>query len=173
MRTFGGWTTIRIMLRRFQSRRVPQRDPERLRYSLITDPETSARLARVRQHSTSAERKVRGAIHGLGIRYRIHNRDLPGSPDLANRARGWAVFVHGCFWHRHRGCPRATTPKRNRMFWEAKFEANRARDRKKARELRTLGFRVLTVWECESERPQYLERRLRSAFLSMKTRKRA
>lgn len=152
------------MPRRPRSSRRERLDPERLRRSLVTDPKTSARLARVRQHSTSAELLVRSAIHALGLRFRVHNRDLPGSPDIANRARHWAVFVHGCFWHRHGGCPRATTPKRNRMFWEAKFESNRKRDRKRARELQEMGFRVMTVWECEAERPQLLLRRLRSTL---------
>jgi len=142
-------------------KRRPHPDPERLRRTIRTDPETSARLAKIRQHGTSAERAVRSVLHHLGLRFRVHNRDLPGSPDIANRSGGWAIFVHGCFWHRHSGCPRTTTPKRNRAFWEAKFAANRRRDRRVIRELRERGFLVATVWECEAEQRDVLERSLR------------
>jgi len=81
----------------------------------------------------------------------VHNRDLPGSPDIANRARKWAVFVHGCFWHRHVGCKRTTTPTRNRSFWIEKFRANIARDARVQAVLRSEGYRVIVVWECETE----------------------
>src|SRR5213594_720187 len=106
---------------------------------LLVDPETSARLARIRQKDTAAEQAVRRVLHELGLRFRVRNRDLPGAPDAANRARRWAVFVHGCFWHAHAGCYRATVPKRNREFWVAKFADNRARDRRVTRELRRRG----------------------------------
>ena len=119
------------------------------RGSLLVDPATSARLAKQRQRDTSAEMLVRRAVRALGLRYRVRNRDLPGSPDIANRARRWAVFVHGCYWHSHRGCARATVPKRNREFWVAKFEANRNRDKRAVSELRARGYRVVTLWECE------------------------
>ncbi len=121
------------------------------RLGLVVDPATSRRLARIRQHDTSAELLVRQEVYGLGARFRIRNRDLPGSPDLANRSRGWAIFVHGCFWHAHPRCARATVPKRNRKFWVEKFEANRARDRRVKAKLVRLGFRVRVIWECEAE----------------------
>lgn len=121
------------------------------RYTLRTDPKTSARLGRVRQRDTVPEVEVRRALHKLGHRFRIRNRDLPGSPDVANRSRRWAVFVHGCFWHRHPGCRRATTPKRNADFWADKFRGNQKRDARVQAELRRLGFDVIVVWECESE----------------------
>ena len=89
-------------------------------------------------------------LHELGHRYRVRNRDLPGSPDVANRSRRWAVFVHGCYWHRH-GCKATTTPKRNRAFWEAKFARNVERDAESAAALRKLGFTVVVVWECETK----------------------
>jgi len=100
----------------------------------------------------------------MGVRFRVSNRDLPGSPDIANRRRRWAIFVHGCFWHSHRGCVRATVPKRNRAFWVAKFAANRARDARVVRELQGRGYRTLVIWECDARRSQLVERRLR-AFL--------
>lgn len=115
------------------------------------DAETSARLGRIRQHGTSAELTVRKLLHSLGHRFRVHNRDLAGSPDIANRSRKWAVFVHGCFWHRHTGCKRTTTPTRNREFWLQKFDANVARDARVQSALREQGYRVLVVWECETE----------------------
>jgi DNA mismatch endonuclease (patch repair protein) len=121
------------------------------RHDLVVDVETSARLGRIRQHGTSAELTVRKLLHALDRRFRVHNRDLPGSPDIANRSRKWAVFVHGCFWHRHADCKRATTPSRNREFWLQKFDANVARDVRVQAALREQGYRVLVVWECETE----------------------
>src|SRR5688500_542986 len=95
---------------------------------LILDEVTSKRLGRIRQADTAPEQTVRRALWALGLRFRRANRDLPGSPDIANRTAHWAVFVHGCFWHAHTGCSKATVPKRNRQFWLEKFAANRARD---------------------------------------------
>lgn len=118
---------------------------------LVFDSATSRRMGAIRQRSTSPELAVRGILTELGYRYRINNRDLPGSPDLANRSRRWAVFVHGCYWHRHMGCHKATTPKRNREFWLSKFEANVARDQRVATDLTSQGYCVVTIWECETE----------------------
>ena len=132
--------------------------------SLETNPATSKRLGQVRQSSTKPELVVRSLVYKLGHRYRVRNRDLPGSPDLANRARAWAIFVHGCFWHSHEGCPKATVPKRNREFWLAKFKRNRERDLEVTAELLALGFKVLTVWECETREPPALKRRLNRAL---------
>jgi DNA mismatch endonuclease (patch repair protein) len=134
---------------------------------LVFDTATSQRMSGVRRRDTSPEMNVRRALHSLGIHYRTRNRDLPGSPDVANRKRKWALFVHGCFWHRHRACRRTTTPKRNRGFWVAKFAANCERDARKMRLLRAAGFRVLVVWECEAEASEHVRARLRS-FLPQK-----
>ena len=111
-------------------------------------PERAAMLARVRRSRTAAEEEVARLLRAQGLHYRRNVRTLPGSPDFANRAQGWAVFVNGCFWHHHRGCARATVPKNNRAFWAEKFAANRRRDAAKIRRLRALGFRVLVIWEC-------------------------
>jgi DNA mismatch endonuclease (patch repair protein) len=118
-------------------------------------------MLRQRRVDTGPEQTVRRILHGLGHRFRIGNRDLPGSPDVANRSRKWAVFVHGCFWHQHPGCPRATVPKRNRAWWREKFLDNQKRDAKKCAELERLGFRALVVWECETVDERALTRRLR------------
>ena len=118
-------------------------------------------MAGIRQHGTSAETIVCAMLTKLGHRFRKRNRDLPGSPDVANRSRGWAVFVHGCFWHSHARCPRATVPKRNRAFWREKFRQNRARDARSVAALRRLGYRVVVLWECEiEEKATAVERRL-------------
>lgn len=117
-----------------------------------------------RQRGTRPELLVRAALRGLRLRYTLANRDLPGSPDLANRSRRFAVFVHGCYWHAHPGCPRATVPKHNRAFWEEKFRQNRARDERDAATLLARGYRVITVWECETKDAGALEARLRDAL---------
>jgi DNA mismatch endonuclease (patch repair protein) len=145
---------------------MARRVEHRTSRGLITDEATSARLGRIRQRGTLPELAVRRIVSSFGARFTTSNRDLPGSPDLANRRRGWAIFVHGCYWHSHEGCPRATIPTRNRSFWEEKFTANRARDRKTIRELRRAGFRTLVVWECETK-SESMERKLRRFFSSL------
>jgi DNA mismatch endonuclease Vsr len=115
-----------------------------------TTAETSARMVRVRRAGTAPEMQVRHYLSGLGIRYRTKNRDLPGSPDLANRSKKWAVFVNGCFWHQHEGCKAATIPKTNKGFWRAKFAANVSRDARARALLEEKGFAVKTLWECQT-----------------------
>ena len=116
-----------------------------------TDPERSALMKRVRQRDTQAEIDVRRILTSIGVRYRVNVSGLPGSPDVANRSRGKAIFVHGCFWHFHDGCGRGRVPKRNRDFWASKLHRNRERDLRKIQELEHLGFDVMVVWECELE----------------------
>jgi DNA mismatch endonuclease Vsr len=125
-----------------------------------TTAEISARMARVRRKGTTAEVQVRRVASALALRFTTMNRDLPGAPDLANRRRRYAIFVHGCFWHRHRGCYRATTPKTNRRFWIAKFRHNVRRDHDAQRALRNMGFRVAVVWECECDVAAKVHRKL-------------
>ena len=115
-----------------------------------TTAKTSARMARVGRTSTAPEMQVRRCLSGLGFRYRTKNRDLPGSPDIANRSKKWVVFVHGCFWHQHEGCKAATIPKTNRGFWRAKFAANVSRDARARTLLDEKGFQVKIVWECQT-----------------------
>lgn len=122
--------------------------------------EVSRRMRAVRRTGTKPENVVQDLVRELGCRFRVGSRSLPGSPDLANRRAGWAIFVHGCFWHGHRGCPLATVPKTNTEFWVTKVEGNRLRDRRKARELRALGITVVTVWQCETRKPARLAARL-------------
>ncbi len=104
-------------------------------------------MASVGQKNTGAELVLRKALHKIGLRYKLHDRSLPGSPDLVFPRFHAVVFVHGCYWHPH-GCYRSTTPKTQREFWIDKFHANRLRDERNVSSLRELGWRVLTVWEC-------------------------
>jgi len=114
------------------------------------------RMARVRQRDTGPELAVRKVLAAAGIRYRVCPKGLPGRPDIANRAGRWALFVHGCFWHGHRGCGLARLPKTNSTFWAEKIEANRSRDSRKETELIALGLRVFTVWQCQLDDQQTL-----------------
>lgn len=107
-------------------------------------------MSRVRGKDTAPELVVRRAAHSLGLRFRLHRKDLPGSPDLVFPRRKTVVFVHGCFWHRHDGCKKATTPKSQEEFWQEKFARNVARDRRVIRELEDQGWRALIVWQCET-----------------------
>ena len=125
----------------------------------LTPAERSALMARIRSVDTKPELAVRRALHARGYRYRIHVRELPGRPDLVFAKRRTAVFVHGCFWHRH-GCSRTSTPKSREDFWLGKFDANVERDRKNEALLLHHGWRVFVAWECEIERDETLIPRL-------------
>lgn len=117
-------------------------------------------MARVGAKDTRPELAVRRLLHRLGYRYRLHRRDLPGRPDICFPGRRKAIFVHGCFWHRHDGCRRTTTPKTRTSFWKAKFERNVARDRMNLSDLGRLGWEVMVVWECETTDLEKLAPRL-------------
>jgi DNA mismatch endonuclease (patch repair protein) len=109
----------------------------------------SRMMAAIRGTNTKPELVVRSYLHRAGIRFRLHDRSMPGRPDIVLRRHKAVVFVNGCFWHRHRGCPKAKTPKSNRRFWGNKFSENVARDRRSVRKLRALGWRVFVIWECK------------------------
>ena len=105
-------------------------------------------MASIRGRDTQPELIVRRHLHGLGFRYRLAPRDLPGKPDLVLPKHGVVIFVHGCFWHGHRGCRFATVPATRTEFWTAKIATNRARDHLKAAQLQHAGWRIAVVWEC-------------------------
>jgi len=135
--------------------------------SLRTTPERSRLMSRVRQRGTRPELAVRAILHRQGRRFSTNGTGLPGSPDIYSTETKRALFIHGCFWHRHPRCRAATTPTRNRAFWVAKFVVNVARDKRNVRQLRRLGYRVMTVWECQVKSPAKLarlERRLDQFF---------
>ena len=112
-------------------------------------------MSGIRGKDTKPELVIRSFLHRAGLRFRLHARTIAGTPDIVLLGRRVAVFVHGCFWHRHAGCSRATNPKTNVAFWRAKFDENVRRDRRTNRALRRAGWRVITVWECQTS-----ERRL-------------
>ena len=116
----------------------------------------------VGQKRTKPEMVVRRALHALGYRFRVNVKGLPGSPDLAFTKRKKVIFVHGCFWHRHPGCPYATLPKTRASFWHEKFAANVERDERQQNRLQEMGWNVETVWECETRQPEALVKRLQS-----------
>jgi DNA mismatch endonuclease (patch repair protein) len=130
----------------------------------MVDTLSSARrswlMGRVRQKNTTPEMSVRREAHRLGYRFRLHRKDLPGSPDLVFPRLRKAIFVHGCFWHRH-DCRKATVPKANAEFWTKKFVDNQKRDRKVLEQLGCLGWDATVIWECEAKDPAELTRRLR------------
>mgnify|MGYP000290274091 CR=1 FL=1 len=137
------------------------------RYDPLTKAERSLRMSRIRSVDTEPEMIVRRLVHAMGYRYSLHARDVPGSPDLVFRRRKKAIFVHGCFWHQH-GCRQYRQPRTNRGFWGPKLARNRARDREVRNTLRKLGWKTLTVWECQLKRAAQLTSRLRR-FLEMDT----
>ena len=120
------------------------------------DPVRSALMARVKSTNSSPERSVRKALHRLGYRFRLHDRRLPGTPDIVLPSRKIVIFVHGCLWHRHAGCRACTTPRTRREFWENKFAANVARDAQKEDALRRAGWLPFTIRECEVKTGCYL-----------------
>lgn len=117
-------------------------------------------MSRIRGKDTKPEMIVRKLLHALGYRYRLHCRDLPGSPDLVLRSRRKVLFVHGCFWHRHRCRYGQPLPRTRRGFWKKKLQENQQRDKRNRRLLRRLGWEVFVVWECQTKRREWLVTRL-------------
>ncbi|MCY3773350.1 MAG: very short patch repair endonuclease [Gemmatimonadetes bacterium] len=128
--------------------------------------ERSELMGRIRSVNTKPEMRVRRLVHGMGYRYRLHAKDLPGRPDLVFRPRRKVIFVHGCFWHRHRGCSNNRMPKSpERLFyWRKKLDGNAQRDREHYSALRSMGWQVLVIWECETKEPESVKEKVR-AFL--------
>jgi len=128
----------------------------------ISREHRSWNMSRIRGRDTKPEKAVRSLLHRMGYRFRLHGRDLPGRPDIVLPKHRTVIFVHGCFWHRHRGCKYAYTPKSRVGFWAKKFRANRLRDRRNEISLRERGWNVLVVWECELEDPEALVEMIRA-----------
>lgn len=124
-------------------------------------------MSRIRSGDTRPEKAVRSLFFRLGYRFRLNRRDLPGKPDLVLPRYKLAVFVHGCFWHRHEDCRFAYTPKSRQEFWTAKFRDNVARDYRVHDELTAIGWRVMVIWECELKDPAALAARIRSCLAGL------
>lgn len=121
-------------------------------------------MSRIGSRNTRPERFVRSMLHSLGLRFRLNVTRLPGSPDIVLAKWRTAIFVHGCFWHRHPKCKFAYEPKSRVTFWDKKFQQNMVRDAANYQELKELGWRVIVVWECETREPSRLRLRLRRLF---------
>jgi DNA mismatch endonuclease (patch repair protein) len=120
------------------------------------EPRRSALMSRIRSSGTKPEIAVRRALHALGFRFRLYRRDLPGKPDIVLTKYKLAIFVHGCFWHQHAGCRLASHPKTRSDYWEPKLAANVARDLRQARALKEMGWKVETIWECDTREEKRL-----------------
>ncbi|MBB4279304.1 very short patch repair endonuclease [Rhizobium mongolense] len=131
---------------------------------IVTREQRSRMMSGIRGKNTGPELAVRKTAHALGYRFRLHRKDLPGSPDLVFPRKNTVVFVHGCYWHRHEGCRHCYTPKSNIEFWAAKFKKNIARDERVREELEQRGWRVVTLWECETADEDDLRIRLKEVF---------
>lgn len=136
------------------------RDALKSKMDRISKEHRSWNMSRIRGADTKPELLVRSTLHRMGLRFRLHRKDLPGKPDIVLPKHRTVVFVHGCFWHRHSGCCFAYTPKSRREFWCDKFQQNVARDKLALRKLRGLGWRVITIWECETRNPERLKSRI-------------
>ena len=109
----------------------------------------SRNMSAIKSKNTKPEIKVRKILHSMGYRFRLHRKDLPGSPDIVLPKYKTIIFVHGCFWHRHENCKYASTPKTRQEFWEAKFRENINRDKLNQENLSSKGWKIIIVWECE------------------------
>ena len=127
---------------------------------ILKPAQRSELMSRIRGTDTKPEKTVRSLLHQMGFRFRLHDRQLPGVPDIVLPRFRSAILVHGCFWHRHKGCRYAYLPKSRVAFWMEKFEGNVKRDRRNLVALRRMGWRVLVIWECETENMATTRRRL-------------
>lgn len=116
---------------------------------VVSPAKRSQMMSGIKGKNSLPEMLVRKALFAMGYRFRLHRRDLPGTPDIAMPGRRIAIFVHGCFWHAHQGCKYAKTPSTRTEFWTAKLQGNIERDRRATDKLAEMGWRVLNVWECE------------------------
>jgi DNA mismatch endonuclease (patch repair protein) len=130
----------------------------------LTPEQRSWNMSRIKGKDTKPEVLVRSMLHRAGYRFRKNVKTLPGKPDIVLPKYRTVIFVHGCFWHRHKGCKQASTPSTNVEFWQKKFERNVSNDRKHRRELKTLGWKVVTVWECQLKKPGRVVQRLENTL---------
>ena len=141
--------TFKILSPRFFLAR--DQDTGKTMTDIMPKSKRSALMRRVRTMNTTPEIRVRRALHAAGFRFRLHRKDLPGTPDIVLPRFKLCVFVHGCFWHGHRSCPKAHLPETRNEFWSKKISENKLRDRKMRRALEKEGWNVAVVWECETK----------------------
>ncbi|WJO24163.1 very short patch repair endonuclease [Pseudomonas soli] len=127
----------------------------------LSSQKRSWNMSRIKSRDTTPELAVRKVLYGMGYRYRLHSTAVPGKPDIVLKRFRAAIFVHGCFWHRHPGCKFAYVPKSRVEFWKKKFEANVRRDETVKKQLSDLGWKSLTIWECETKSRETIEHLLR------------
>ncbi|MBI4695345.1 MAG: DNA mismatch endonuclease Vsr [Gammaproteobacteria bacterium] len=131
---------------------------------IVDSGRRSKMMAAIGHRNTQPELIVRRIAHRMGLRYRIHVRNLPGCPDMVLPRHRTVIFVHGCFWHRHKDCANAATPKTRTEFWTSKFQQNISRDARAVAALEALGWRTMIIWECETGDAEKIEGRLMDAF---------
>lgn len=134
----------------------------------LTSQERSKNMAAVKGKNTTPEIRVRRMLHKMGYRFRLHRKDLPGKPDIVLTKYRLCIFVHGCFWHQHPGCKRATIPEFNHEFWLTKFQGTLKRDERAEKELREQGWHVCVIWECETKKEEFLNGIIRSCIPHVK-----
>jgi len=133
----------------------------------IVDPATrSWMMSRIKGKNTKPELIVRSQLHKMGFRFRLHRKDLPGKPDIVLPKHKTIVFVHGCFWHRHRNCKYAHDPKSKQGFWQKKFKENVERDKQNRKKLSSLGWRTAIIWECQATHSSKLQKLIEKIFNS-------
>ena len=120
----------------------------------------SRNMSAIKSKNTKPEIILRKLLHSMGYRFRLHKKDLPGSPDIVLPKYKTVIFVHGCFWHRHQNCKYASNPKTRREFWEKKFKENIERDKKAQEKLKNLGWKTKIIWECEIKKQDKLIKKL-------------
>lgn len=133
---------------------------------IVSRDTRSRMMSGIRGKNTKPEHAVRKVAHALGYRFRLYRKDLPGSPDLVFPSRNTVIFVHGCYWHRHKGCRYCYSPKSNIEFWKRKFKSNVSRDKRVRKELEQRGWHVATIWECEAADDGGLRRKLKACLES-------
>jgi DNA mismatch endonuclease (patch repair protein) len=130
----------------------------------LTPEMRSWNMSRIRGKDTKPELFIRSLLHAMGYRFRLKNANIPGKPDIILPRYKAVVFVHGCFWHRHKDCKYAYTPKSRIDFWQKKFEANVQRDQEISEQLKQLGWHQLIIWECEIKNIENLKKKIKAFF---------
>ena len=128
----------------------------------------SRNMSAIKSKNTKPEIKVRKVLHSMGYRFRLHRKDLPGSPDIVLPKFKTVIFVHGCFWHRHENCKYASNPKTRKEFWENKFKANAKRDKEIQEKIINIGWQYVVIWECETKNIDNLREKLIDSIKSKK-----